>query len=49
VMTCTAHSERIHRETNENCPRSRNLLRRMEMLITIVTRQFEGTSEFRAE
>jgi hypothetical protein len=49
VTTCTAHSERIHREANERCPRSPNLLGRMALLIRIVTERFESANKFPAE
>jgi hypothetical protein len=49
VTTCTAHSERIHREANPQCPRSPNLLGRIAVLIALVTRRFEFASKFQAE
>jgi hypothetical protein len=49
VTTCTAHSERIHGEANTQDPRSLNLLGRIAMLITLVTRRFESASKFQAE
>jgi hypothetical protein len=49
VTTCTAHSERIHREAKTQCPKSVGLLRKMAMLITFVTRRFESAGQFPAE
>jgi hypothetical protein len=49
VTTGAAHSERIHREANAQCPQSVSVLGRMVVLITLVTHHFESARQFPAE
>jgi hypothetical protein len=52
VMTCTAHSDRMRREVNANCPRSPNFIGRLELpcraplFIWITSSECRRTKEF---